>query len=117
MERETAATMSTTAGIMRAQPLARRASEDAAARSQARVAATTAAAIAPASGRYIRRSAATSVAMGTMLEAGANVTKNHAAGKNARGHRHRPTAHTTTNAATIAIGSATSKSVIARGHP
>ena len=34
----------------------------------------------PARGRYIRRSAATSVAMGTRLDVGARTAKNHTAG-------------------------------------
>src|SRR5438046_2427879 len=64
---------------------------------------TTASVSTAISGTYMRRSAPTSVAMGTILDVGASVTKNHAP-RNARlGLRVRPTtvatiSRTTTNA-------------------
>ena len=48
---------------------------------------TTASATTARSGRYIRRSAPTSVAIGTMLDVGASVTKNQTPRKPSAGHR------------------------------
>src|SRR4051812_37107539 len=78
---------------------------------------TTASAITAISGRYIRRSAPTSVAIGTMLDVGASVTKNHSP-RNPKAGRH-------TIAAAAAVSSAvtskkygnTSPRVTGPGHP
>ena len=54
------------------------------------------------SGKYIRRSAPTSVAIGTKLDEGASVTKNHAPRNAAIGHRRNAAAVNDNNATTIA---------------
>src|SRR5262245_25305030 len=70
-----------------------------------------------ASGRYIRRSAPTSVAIGRMLDEGASVTKNQVP-RNAISRRHRHAATVATaSAATQENGSQTSPNDTTRGTP
>ena len=71
--------------------------------------ATTSSAISPASGRYIRLSAPTSVATGTKLDEGASVMKNQAAGNANFGDR--------ANVSTVAVRSAPTISAYGRTSP
>ena len=64
-----------------------------------------------ANGRYIRCSAMTCVATGTMLDVGARIAKNHAPRKPIFGHRQRATSVVNPNS-TTSIASGTISSVI-----
>src|ERR687885_225710 len=57
----------------------------------------------PARGRYILRVAPDSVAIGTMLDVGASVKKNHTAGNPHAGERHHNQIANATSVGTIAI--------------
>ena len=69
------------------------------------------------SGRYMRRSAPTSVATGTMLDAGASVMKNQRPRKPAAGHLHHPTTASAASAVTSANAGATVPNVTSAGQP
>src|SRR5262249_24976778 len=71
----------------------------------------------PTRGRYMRRSAPTSVAIGTMLDVGASVMKNHDARNPTGGHRTRSAQVKRTSAAIRMTYGRTSVSVSGTGHP
>src|ERR1700730_12531040 len=78
---------------------------------------TVAATTKPANGRYIRRSAPTSVEMGTTLDVGASVMKNHRPGKPTGGYRTKVRTVPVARTATTIIGVATSPKFSAFGAP
>src|SRR5215831_18000071 len=69
------------------------------------------------SGRYIRRSAPTSVAIGMMLEDGASVTKNHVPRNASAGRLSQATPVATTHATTTTAYGHVSRTATARGSP
>src|SRR5439155_21565184 len=70
-----------------------------------------------ASGRYMRRSAPTSLAMGTTLVVGASVRKKAAHRKPTLGQRTNATAVASNSEATTAMWGRTSRAATARGRP
>ena len=70
-----------------------------------------------ASGRYMRLSAPTSVAIGTTLEVGASVTKNHVARNATAGQRSQASAVAAIIETTVKTCGHTSVSVTAGGSP
>ena len=70
-----------------------------------------------ASGRYIRRSAPTSLAIGTTLDVGASVRKNMAPRNPIAGHRTSATTVPASSASSSSACGRTSATPIARGRP